>query len=64
MLRRSAKVTESEIRRAIRALKQEGFEILRVVLTADGASVEVADRSAKASADEAEPEEREPWIMT
>lgn len=60
MPRRTARVTEAAIRRAIRALKHEGYEFLRVVLTAEGASVEVADRSVKASADEAEPEEREP----
>lgn len=42
MASRSAKVTQAEIERAIRAAKAEGLRIVRVIARADGFAIETA----------------------
>lgn len=43
MPRRAATVTQADVARAIRAAKQEGLTVTRIVVRPDGAFVETAD---------------------
>lgn len=43
MPRRAATVTQADVARVIRAAKQEGLHLVRIVITAEGASIEISE---------------------
>lgn len=56
MPRRPATVTQADVARALRAARQEGVEVRRIVIRSDGVSLELADEEPSPSV----PVERRP----